>query len=163
MKKILFIRHAKSDWGNPNLSDMDRPLNKRGKRDAPGMGRRFLKLNMKPDCIYRSPSTRTTQTIDLLTHTAQWQDVDIKEEDWLYHASNQDYLTGIENLNNDQNYICLCAHNPGITDIVNYLSGEYIVNMPTCAIALIDFQTGDWKEVSGSTGNLLHFDFPKNK
>jgi len=162
MKTILFIRHAKSDWGFADLTDIDRPLNKRGKRDAPEMGIRLAEMNTKPEIIYRSPSLRTTQTIDLLTTTAQWLDVKIEEEHWLYHASTHDYLTGIEKVKAEHDVICLCAHNPGITDIVNYLSGEYIANMPTCAIALIEFEINDWKEVSGGTGKLLHYDFPKN-
>jgi phosphohistidine phosphatase len=116
----------------------------------------------KPECIYRSPSNRTTQTIDLLTDAASWSDVKIQNLDWLYLASRRDFLTGIENMNNDYDFICMCAHNPGITDIVNYLGGDHIANMPTCGIALIEFEANDWKEVSGGTGKLLLFDYPKN-
>ena len=162
MKKILFIRHAKSDWSFTDLADIDRPLNKRGKKDAPEMGKRLLDRKEKPECIYRSPSMRTTQTIELLSETASWQDVEIKEEDWLYMASRQDFLVGIEKIKNEIDFVCLCAHNPGTTDIVNYLSGENINNMPTCGIAIIEFNTDNWVEVSGGTGKLLLFDFPKN-
>ena len=162
MKKILFIRHAKSDWSFADLADIDRPLNKRGKKDAPEMGRRLCDRKEKPECIFRSPSMRTTQTIELLSDTASWQDVEIKEEDWLYMASRKDFLVGIEKIKNEIDFVCLCAHNPGTTDIVNYLSGENIYNMPTCAIAIIEFNTDYWAEVSGGTGKLLLFDFPKN-
>lgn len=162
MKKILFIRHAKSDWSSANLADIDRPLNKRGKKDAPEMGRRLGERKEKPNCIFRSPSVRTTQTIDLLSDTANWKEVEIKEKNWLYMATRRDFLAGIEDLENEFDYVCLCAHNPGTTDIVNYLSGENIYNMPTCAIALIEFNTNDWAEVSGGTGKLLFFDYPKN-
>ena len=162
-KKILFVRHAKSDWSSPSLADIDRPLNNRGQNDAPEMGKRLRKQNQKPQRIFRSPSVRTTQTIDLLVKNAGWSDVDIKEKEWLYLASRRDYLSGIEEISNKHDYICLCAHNPGITDIVNHLSGEYISNMPTCAVALIEFETDNWKEVSGGTGKLLHFDYPKNR
>lgn len=162
MKTITFIRHAKSDWNFPELKDINRPLNKRGLRDAPEMGKRIRKMNLLPEIVFLSPSQRTIQTMDLLSPEAGWGGLEKRIEDWMYPATVSGYLGFIESLNPEVNNIVFCGHNPTITDIVTYLSGQYISNVPTCGMAIINFEVADWNLVSGNAGNLIHYDYPKN-
>ena len=160
MKKIIFIRHAKSDWSSPELSDFDRPLNKRGLRDAPDMGMRLQ--NTKPDIILLSNAKRTRQTIDLIIENAGWTDIRRVEKDIFYLASESVYLNEISASDNQLNTLVICAHNPGITSVINSLSGENITNVPTCGLAIITFELDEWSAISSNSGSLAHFDFPKN-
>ncbi|MEQ8324475.1 MAG: histidine phosphatase family protein [Vicingaceae bacterium] len=162
MKKILFIRHAKSDWGKKNLTDFDRPLNQRGLRDAPEMGKRLHSMNLSVDRVFLSPATRTRQTIELLIDKARWITIPMETMDELYLPSSKDFMNCITQATNDLNSICICSHNPGITAIVNYLANTSIYNIPTCGLAWLSFQVDDWLEISGGTGQLDHYDFPKS-
>ena len=162
MKKVILIRHAKSDWSFPELADFERPLNKRGKKDAPEMGKRLAKLNEKPQIVYLSNSERTRETMKLLSKEAHWDEIDKIEKDWLYLASINEYVKTIEKFHDEFDHVCFCGHNPSITSVVNYLAGETIGNIPTCGVAIISFDVDSWKHVSKGSGHLEHYDFPKN-
>ena len=163
MKKLTLIRHAKSDWNIPELMDFDRPLNSRGKKNAPEMGIRLSKFNEKPQLIFMSASARTKETIQLLLESANWNDIDVIEKDWLYLASPQEYLKTIEKMHDEVDHLCICGHNPTITSVINHLTGENIGNVPTCGIAIIEFDIENWRSVSENSGTMLHYDYPKNK
>ena len=160
MKTIIFIRHAKSDWSSPQLSDFDRPLNKRGLRDAPNMGARLLSI--KPDLILLSSSKRTRQTIDIIAENARWNKVQRIEKDALYLASEKTYLNELSEIDNSFQTLVICGHNPGITSVINSLSGENFGNVPTCGLAIIQFEVNLWRAISMNSGSLVHYDFPKN-
>lgn len=163
MKTLTLIRHAKSDWSYAELMDFDRPLNPRGKRDAPEMGKRLSKRSEIPQLIYLSASVRTVETMDLLAETANWQDIDRITKDWLYLASPQEYIRTIEKMHDEVDHLCICGHNPTITSIINYYSGENISNVPTCGVGIIQFDLESWKHISQDSGQLMHYDFPKRQ
>lgn len=162
MKTIYFNRHAKSDWSNAGLRDFDRPLNARGMRDAPKMGRRLVDGQESIDLFVSSPANRAISTARIMAKEFGYDLENIVEVDRLYLPSVRDFLQSIAEIDNSCGSIILFAHNPGITDVVEYLTNESIGNIPTCGIAKVEFPAADsWKEVSGATGDLVFFDYPK--
>ena len=125
------------------------------------MGQRIKQLDLEPAVIYLSLAERTKQTIELLAPNSEWESTPKKIEAWMYGAGVSDYLEAINALDNGMNSVVFCGHNPTITEIVTYLSGEYISNMPTCAVAVLEFDSEHWNEVSGGTATLRHYDYPK--
>jgi phosphohistidine phosphatase len=163
MKTIYFNRHAKSDWSNKGLSDFDRPLNTRGLRDAPKMGRRLVDRKENIELFVSSPANRAISTARIMAKEFGYDFDNIVEVDKLYLPSVRDFLHSIAETDNSYGSIILFAHNPGITDIVEYLTNESLGNIPTCGIVKVEFSNAhSWKEVSGGTGQLVFFDYPKN-
>jgi len=163
MKTIYFNRHAKSDWSNEGLKDFDRPLNQRGLRDAPVMGKRLVDRKEHIEVFMSSPANRAISTARLMAESVGFDLAKITLVDRLYLPSVQDFLQSIAELDEDYESIILFAHNPGITDVVEYLTNESIGNIPTCGIAKIEFPLAtSWQEISRGTGNLVFFDYPKN-
>ncbi len=160
-KQLLIIRHAKSDWGNTNLRDFDRPLNKRGKVAAPEMAGRLVSADIKPEHIVSSPALRAITTAKYFASAWEIPSTNIEQEPNIYEAPAQALLSVINGFDNRFNQIALFGHNPGLTDLINYLDG-YIDNLPTCGVALIEFPFDDWAMVSAATGKILLFDYPKN-
>lgn len=164
MKTIFFNRHAKSDWSNSGLSDFDRPLNNRGFRDAPIMGKRLKDRRESIDLFVSSPANRAINTARLIAAECDYPLEKIKEVQRLYLPSTRDFLDTISEMEESCGSIILFAHNPGITEVVEYLTTETIGNMPTCGIAKIEFPyASSWQEISGSAGNMVFFDFPKKE
>ena len=130
--KLFFLRHAKSDWGNPSLEDFDRPLNKRGLRDAPLMGKKlhhYFPDNLK---VISSPAKRTKETLELF-FTDYDRNFSIEFDDALYHGSPINYLEHV--INNDaEKAILFIGHNPGISECASQFSPEPIF-FPTCGCA----------------------------
>lgn len=162
MKRIILVRHAKSDWSNLNISDYDRPLNKRGMRDAPMMGKRLRDKNPKVDFIYSSTAFRAVQTaVDIAKAINYPPELILYSKD-LYHASPDMISLHIEAINDICESILLVGHNNGITDFVNSLSGFVIDNMPTCAMAGFYVDTTAWCKFQTATKKIWFYDFPKN-
>lgn len=163
MKTIYFNRHAKSDWSNEELNDFDRPLNDRGLRDAPIMGKRLKTREEVIDLFVSSPANRAIGTARLISHAYGYPLEKIVEVDSLYLPSVRDFLHAVAEMNSSLSSIILFAHNPGITDVVEYLTNESLGNIPTCGIAKVEFPLANsWGEISGGTGKLIFFDYPKN-
>lgn len=155
-KTLHLVRHAKSDW-NTGANDFDRPLNKRGRRDAPEMGRRLRERGALPGIIVCSPAQRAMETLELL-------DLGIKTvfEEGIYEASTGDLLEIVQKLDDGYASAMLIGHNPAMTWLASLLSGVRIGNMPTCAVATIEIETDHWKNTGSRPARLLDFDFPKN-
>lgn len=160
-KQLLLIRHAKSDWGNFDLKDFDRPLNQRGLQNAPEMGERLFIKNILPDGIVSSPALRAITTAQLMANKIAFNSEEIIQNPNIYLANDQQLLSIVTSLNNNLNIVALFGHNPGITDFANYLTHTNIYNLPTCGMVYISFDTDNWKTVSGGTGQLLWDDYPK--
>lgn len=160
MKKLLIIRHAKSDWGEAGLKDFDRPLNERGKKDALEMGKRLLNKNILPESIVSSPALRAITTCNIITKTLDLENK-VSLEQKIYDAPCSELLKIVNDLDNQYDFIALFGHNNGITDLTIYLSDADIYDIPTCGMVLIEFPFDDWKMVSKNTGDLLFFDYPK--
>ncbi|KHJ38802.1 phosphohistidine phosphatase SixA [Pedobacter glucosidilyticus] len=161
-KKLLIVRHAKSDWGAANTKDFDRPLNSRGFLNAPEMGKRLVSRTLIPQQLVSSPALRAITTCKLIAKEIQYPETEIKQEPKIYEANHQTLLKIVNQFNDEHDFIALFGHNNGITDLAVYLSNADLYNIPTCGMVLIEFPLDSWKMVSKSTGNMLFFDYPKN-
>jgi phosphohistidine phosphatase len=159
---LTLLRHAKSSWSDPTLDDFDRPLNKRGKRDAPRMGRRLAERGFHPDCILTSPAKRARKTARKVVKALGIDKRRIREEPELYLADPEDFRRVLSRLDPACTDVLVVAHNPGITDFLNELTGAGIDNIPTTGVARIRLQGSDWEAALASAGELEWFDFPKN-
>lgn len=159
-KRLYLIRHAKSSWKDPNLSDFDRPLNKRGKRDAPFMGARLRKYDIEPDLIITSPAKRALKTARLLAEEIGYPKKNILEDKRIYGADEKELLDIIRRLDN-KNKVFLIGHNPALTTLAEILSGLPVENIPTCGIFCVEFQTDIWADIGEKSGNVIFFDYPK--
>ena len=160
MKHLFLVRHAKSDWGNPGLTDFERPLNERGNRDKKTMGERMKQKLVEIDCFVSSSAKRTTQTSMALAKELGYPTQEIQFFDEIYHASPSVMLDFINKTDNKHDSLMLVGHNPGISMLCDYLC-NFSVDFPTLGIAKISFETNDWMEISAQTGTLEWFDFPK--
>jgi len=161
MKKIYIVRHAKSSWANASLSDFDRPLNTRGKSDAPLMGKVLKKNNVFPDLIISSPAKRALKTAQIISEEINYPEKKILKEKDLYHGSTTDFIDIINNINNDVDILMIFGHNPGLTHLVNILSNFNLANLPTGACVGIEFLTNDWNAVSTGSGSVIFYEYPK--
>ena len=165
MKTLFIIRHAKSSWDASNLDDYERPLNDRGKRDAPRMGKRFKEKDIHPDLLLSSPAKRALSTAKRIAKELKYSKDDIKTDRRLYHADEETILTVIREIKDNKNVVMVFSHNPGLTEFVNTLmNGELdIDNVPTCGVVAFQFDLVSWKDVDWGKGKLLFFDYPKSK
>ena len=161
MKKIYFIRHAKSSWKDEELRDFDRPLNKRGKKDAPFMGGRLKSFNVMPDIIVSSPANRAKVTACTIAESVGYDSKEILYDVNLYDSSFEQYEYVIRNLKNDNDSVFIVAHNPDITEVCEIYSDTLIGSIPTCAIVCIEFNVNSFKDILPCKGKLLFFDYPK--
>lgn len=161
MKRLLIIRHAKSGWDDPSLSDFDRTLTERGKSDAIVMANRVIKNSIKIDCFVSSPAKRAKKTAKIFMKEFKKNENDLLLIPSLYEASVKDFYDAIENFDDKNDTIALFSHNPGITEFVNSLECSPIYNMPTCAVFALKIKTKHWKEFRESQKEFLFFDYPK--
>jgi phosphohistidine phosphatase len=162
VKTLLIIRHAKSDqsfFGN----DFERPLNERGKRDAPEMAQRVFARNITINAFVASPAKRAKKTAELFCEAYKKNIDDINFISALYHAPAREFYEVIKDLDDGLNTVAIFAHNPGITYFVNGLvSNVRVDNMPTCAVFAVEVDTRQWKDFAKAKKELLFFDYPKN-
>lgn len=162
MKTLYLIRHAKSSWKNPHLTDHDRPLNKRGKRDAPFMGEKLKERGISPDLILSSTAVRARKTAQVIAEKLQYPWGEIEYLDRIYEADEDDLLDIVRHQSKQVKVLILFGHNPEFTGFSNELSKSYIENIPTTGIVRIDFEVSTWKDVDYGKGKLVFFDYPKN-
>ncbi len=161
MKNLYMIRHAKSDWEN-ELSDFERGLNKRGKNNAPMMGKVLHSLKISPDIIITSSAVRAKTTAKMIAKELKYSEKDILQKDSLYLASKEEFYKVINNLDDKYNSAMIFSHNPGITEFVESLTNTYITNIPTCGVCHIKIDVHSWSDIFKGLGELVFFDFPKN-
>jgi phosphohistidine phosphatase len=162
MKTVLFIRHAKSSWKFPDLEDIDRPLNKRGLRDAPFMAEQLAKRQIFPDLIVSSPAVRAYTAAQIIAKKLNYPIIDIQQESKIYEATPETVLDLLRELPNEKEVIFIFGHNPTFTMIANHFSDEYIDNVPTCGIVAVNFEIESWAELNQQNSRFSFFDFPKN-
>ena len=156
MKQLFLIRHAKSDWTNSELKDIERYLSERGYNNANMMSKKF---KYSPDLIITSPAIREMSTALIFARNLNYHanSICIKQE--LYEATIKDYLQVITNIDNNHNTVLLFAHNPTISDLAQHLTQALTMEIPTCGIVGIKFDLTDWKKAK--EGELFLFDYPK--
>ena len=160
MKELILIRHAKSSWSNPLLEDFERPLNKRGAKNAPFMAKVLKQKEVNPDLIISSPSKRTKDTLDFFIKEFDYKGEIIFEES-IYEAPYINILKVIKNIDDKHKTIFLFGHNPGFNDLADFLLGKFEDNIPTCGVLKINFDTNYWKNISKDNSKLIFFNFPK--
>lgn len=163
MKRLFIVRHAKSSWDSPYLSDFDRPLNKRGKRNLPDMANRFSETNFQVDFIISSPAERAWATAKGFAKTLNITHKNFMDDERLYHASTTAIKQVISVADNTHDSIMIFGHNPGLTTLINELSDFNLYNLPTCAICGIEFTFNSWKDILNTKGQKIYYDFPKSR
>lgn len=161
MKTLFVLRHAKSSWDFPHLSDFERPLNKRGNKTAPFMGELMARKDFSPDVILSSPAHRAKRTSELV-HESAGLDAEILFDEKIYASSTHRLLYIISEIDNAHSSAMIVGHNPGFEGIVRVLSGEY-QRMPTAALAVIDLDIKNWNEVKQMCGSLREVLRPKEE
>lgn len=163
MKTLYLLRHAKSSWDQPELRDHERPLNKRGKRDSPKMGK-WLSENMPPpQLVLCSDSARTKATIEPVMQAWQMPKEALLLEPELFHASPDTLWELINSCSDAIDCLMLVGHNPGFTDLANSLSPVFRTeNIPTCGFAAFSFAVSSWQEAKEQEANFETYQYPKN-
>jgi phosphohistidine phosphatase len=165
MKTLYVIRHAKSSWDDLNLSDFERPLNDRGKRDAPRMAVRLKLKGIIPDVVIASPAKRAFATAKRISKVIGFPKDKIKTDRELYHAGEETILSVIRTIKEKHNIAFVVGHNPGLTDFVNTLRNDDldIENIPTCGIVAFEIDIASWEQLQWGSARVTWFDYPKSK
>ena len=161
MKYLFLTRHAKSSWGNPGLADIDRPLNKRGKKAAPFMGKLIMDKGEKPELLISSPAYRAFLTAKAFGEAMGLVENDIIIDRTIYGAGAQQLLELVQNQDDLYKSIMLFGHNPTFTSFVNLLTGSNITNVVTCGVVRIDFEFSSWTDIDFGSGRLAYYEYPK--
>lgn len=160
MKTLFLVRHAKSSWDDTAMPDRDRPLNDRGTRDAPKMGERLAKRDVKPDLILSSPARRALDTAEIIAKKLDYRRKDIVVDDRLYAVTADDLLAFIRGLGDKRERVMVFGHNPELTELAHRLSSK-ITHMPTCAVAEFTFDSKSWSNVGKDQPAKVALEYPR--
>jgi phosphohistidine phosphatase len=163
MKRLTLIRHARASWGNAALDDWERPLNMRGEKEAPLMGRRLSRHSFRPERIVSSPATRAASTATLIARELGLSFQDIVLQRRIYEAELSDLLHVVWQLDDALSHVILIGHNPGITELAAMLSGLAVQSMHTCGVFTLDFAVEGWGQVEPESGSFVLYDYPHGK
>lgn len=170
MRRLLLLRHAKSSWANPDLRDRDRPLSKRGLRDAPRMGRHLVEQGLMPDRVLCSPAVRTRDTLALVS-SAAGAEPPVNYAAALYDTGEGEGGGGVRRVRaliaetpENVSVLLVVGHMPEIQLLVEELTGEEFPygKYSTCGLAVVDFAVERWSEIDQERGQLSHFMRPKD-
>lgn len=158
MKEVLLIRHAKSSWEFANLKDEERPLNKRGHRDAPRMAEFCKSNNLNLTHLISSMATRAFTTAEYFQKAYS---IELSKETELYFGDDDDWMHIINNLDSKVDFPAFFSHNPTITYFANMFEGDYIENVPTCGIVHLQSTVDDWSKMHFDNTSIKNFYYPK--
>jgi phosphohistidine phosphatase len=161
MKSLLIVRHAKSSWDLSTPNDFDRPLNDRGKKDAPAAAKRLKKKAIVIDAFISSPAKRAKKTA---RHFASEYEIDEEKiilVPELYEAHASVFTEVVQSLDDSYNTVAIFSHNPGITDFVNSLTEVKVDNVPTCGVFAVQVKADSWEEFKNAEKKFWFFDYPK--
>jgi phosphohistidine phosphatase len=162
MKTVILVRHAKSSWKDSSLKDFDRPLNKRGKRDALFMGKKLKDRQLMPDLILSSPAKRAKKTATSIAEEIGYPKKKIRYDDKMYHSGEQALLEIVRNQDDGHGTIMLFGHNPELGDLAEMLlKRDPVYTIPTTGVYCIRFAVPSWKNVQEGKGETVFFDYPK--
>ncbi len=160
MKYLTLIRHAKSDWSDPQLTDFDRPLNARGKKAAPLMGRRICERGIRPELLLSSPAKRARKTAQLIARELGIDKDAVGYEQSIFEARRQtlsDLLAAVRKAD----HVALIGHNPGLSDLAVWLCPEAPEWLPTCGVLQLELDIKSWKKLHKGGAKILYYDYPK--
>lgn len=161
MKTLYILRHAKSSWAEPDMSDFDRPLNERGLRAAPFMGELMARKGLEPYLILSSPAKRAKQTAELVKKAGKF-DAELRFEHRIYEASPQTLRQVITGIDDAYPSAMIVGHNPGIEGFIRFATGD-LHPFPTAALAVIEFDTDSWFTIGEGRGKLHHIYRPRDE
>jgi phosphohistidine phosphatase len=161
MKRLTLMRHAKSSWRMPGLPDVERPLNKRGKRDAPEMGRRLAQRGCDPQRLVSSPARRALATAKAVAKALGRSRTEIEIDDRIYGAGPAELVDVIRGLDDGLDHVMLFGHNPTVTEVVYRLTGTRLDNVPTSGVVDVELDVDAWRDLRDGGGRLVEFDYPK--
>ena len=159
MKNLIIVRHCKSSWKDPSLSDFDRPLNKRGNIDGELMSNYLREKEKKIDKLILSTSIRTRLTSKYFIEKIHFNSISYLDE--LYHASYSEIIKIISKIENNFNNIMVIGHNPGLTELINHFTDMRIYNIPTSGIIKVEFEEDKWSKITENKGKIVYKKFPK--
>jgi len=161
MKQLLLIRHAKSSWESADITDFDRPLNERGKKDAPIMAKRLYDRGITIDLFVSSPAKRARKTAELFATAYEYPKKDIIFFPGLYEPTTEAFYEAVAGLENKYETVAMFSHNPGITLFAAGLTNVAIDDMPTCAVFGVKCKAKQWEQFREKEKTFWLFDFPK--
>lgn len=162
MKNLILVRHAKSSWNDQAQRDIDRPLNERGRLDAPVMADRLHDRGAHPQRIICSPALRTATTAEIFANRLAIPNELIHFERQIYLAGSAHLLQLVRNQDDNIDSVMLIGHNPALTDFFNDLCRDAkLDNMPTCCVAELELPVDSWANVDFAQAELKHIDYPK--
>lgn len=161
MKRLTLVRHAKSSWKEMGLNDHDRPLNKRGKHDAPLMGKRLRGRGASPDLLLSSTAKRARKTAEVIAETIGYRPAAVAYDERLYLAGVDSLLAVIRGLDDEKDHVMLFGHNPGLTELANRLGDSPLENLPTCGVYSVELPIDHWRHAGELPGRLRLYDYPK--
>jgi phosphohistidine phosphatase len=161
VRRLILLRHAKSSWSAPELADHDRPLSKRGERDAPLMAKRLERLDERPAMILTSDAQRALRTAKIVAKHLGVESLRVEPQ--LYLATPERLLAVVGQQDDSLPSLLVVAHNPGLTELANQLLPKLdLDNLPTSGVVAIDFEARAWARVAHERGTLAYYDYPKN-
>lgn len=158
---LLICRHAKSSWEGEVCRDIDRPLNKRGQRDAPEMGQRLKRRQVLPDLIITSPALRARTTAELIAVQLGYPLAGVRIDPGQYAATVPSLLARLQAIEPQVARVMIVGHNPEFTALANVLGGLAIDKLPTCAMVALALPLVSWDQLAPGCGTLVWYDFPK--
>lgn len=161
MKTLTLVRHAKSSWGDEGLPDFERPLNDRGRRDAPEMGRRLKARALPLDALVSSPARRARSTARKLARALGFPASDLREEAAVYDADLAALLGVVHAFDPRWHHVLLVGHNPGLVELAHYFLGRGGFGLPTCAVVALSFDAAAWGDLGEASATALFYDRPK--
>jgi phosphohistidine phosphatase len=159
MKTLLLLRHAKSSWKDTSLGDFDRPLNGRGLKAAPQMGKFLRKQKVQPDLVLSSPAERARQTTALVMEAAKLA-APLRYDERIYEASTKQLLEVVSQIEESAEVVLLVGHNPGLEQLLEHLTGEQEA-LATATLAQISLDVEKWSKVREHCGSLERLVKPK--
>lgn len=167
VKTLVLVRHAKSSWENPSLSDRRRPLAPRGHKAAPIMaarlGQHLQDFNLRLDHIVCSPALRARSTASYMAEGLGFDDEEVEEDAELYFCGAATFVAVAKSLSNRQHCVMLVGHNPDISSALELFTGEFHEDLPTCAVAIVQWPVDSWQLLGEESGQLQVLDYPKKK
>ena len=161
MKTLYLVRHAKSSWKYPNLDDFERPLNKRGRKNAPFMGNVLIKLKVASELVLSSPANRAATTARIIAAAINYPLESILYSETIYNFSENVLIHVVKQIDDAVNKAMVVGHNPAINGLANYVGDQPISNIPTCGVFCVELDISSWAKIGEGCGKLKFFEFPK--
>ena len=161
MKTLYLVRHAKSSWKYSQLDDFERPLNGRGRKNAPFMGSLLKKKKVKPDLMISSPANRAAMTARMIADQIRYPLEKIQYRECIYESDAHALIRMIKHTDDSADQMMIIGHNPALTELANDISNSPVNNIPTCGVFCLILNISSWAKVHNRCGNPAFFEFPK--